>query len=157
MSNALDANTPNTCSIGKFIKTYKNNGGTQFEPYYDYLVENVTPGPAPLMTANYQYTCEGINGGENAICRTGKIKVDGVCGGTPNSISCTSGILKLTDEKDIYDPKRYKDGEINWECTGYSNGAMNPPTACKIEAFGQDPACGTRIPSEVTNLGSSMY
>ncbi len=35
--------------------------------------------PAPYMTANYQYTCEGINGGKNAICRTGKIKEDGVC------------------------------------------------------------------------------
>ena len=87
MSNALDANTPNTCSIGKFIKTYKNNGGTQFEPYYDYLVENAGPMPTPLMAANYQYTCEGINGGQNAICRTGKIKEDAACGGPLN---CTS-------------------------------------------------------------------
>lgn len=157
MRDTLNANTPNTCAVGKFIKTYQYNWGTQFEPYYDSLLENVGSMPTPLMSANYKYTCEWINGGKNAICQTGKIQENAVCG---NSLNCASGVLKLTDEQDQYDSRKYKDGELNWECTWYSNGAMNAPTACKAEAFGQNPVCWSRFfqsSSAITSLGSITY
>jgi hypothetical protein len=55
------ATNPALCSKGGYIKTYKYNGGTQFEPYYDYLIESdkSLPETDPMYpsTFSYIYTC----------------------------------------------------------------------------------------------------
>lgn len=106
----------------------------------------------------FKYTCGGLNGGADVECKTGEKIVDGTCGTTP--LTCTSGTLVLNDEKNTYDAKRFQDGNFNWQCVGYENGANKTPTNCQVEAYGQNPVCGSAFfqsSSVAQSLGSAMY
>ena len=150
----ISSTTPNTCSVGKYAKTYKYNGGNQFEPYYDYLTENTNTSATILSevmsTANYVYTCEWLNGWAKKECKTGKIKIEGECGTTYDSIYpsglstspassnnnswiCKWGIFKWTDSPSLIDGKNYK-----FQCTGVNWGST---ASCDV--------IGASVPSKI--------
>jgi hypothetical protein len=128
-------NTPNLCSKWVPVKTYKYNGGTQFEPYYDYLIDDKSSwSTLDYNTAYLTYTCGGINGWQDAICETGKVIVDGECGAwvdtlyptgldgdinNPNNNKwiCKAGKFSWTDQPSPVDGKNYA-----FKCDGYNGG-----------------------------------
>jgi hypothetical protein len=141
--NSIDGNTPNTCAKGKFVKTYKYNGGTQFEPYYDSIMENGGTGPIGLPAAwantNYLYTCDGVNGGAKTECRTGKIRIDGKCGEWANggSDTCLYGTKEFTDAVSPIDGLNHA-----YRCTGINGGNASNCTSSVAVPNASAGACG---------------